>query len=301
MIYKCEPYQAKNVLYRYEEVGSFYKARYGLNPYRGCYVGCRYCYVQQKKYADSTGLEEAKKQVVQIKINAPYLLKKKLSSDIEPAMIVIGESSEPYGEIEDEYFVTRRLLEVLREREFPIHIITRFSGVLRDIDLIKEINKKTFACVTVSVPVVSVGLVKKFEGHSPDIKERLKTVKELRKNNITAGIAVSPVIPYISDGEEVNKVLKKAAAYKASYVLTGPLAIKDYQRAMFFSWLEEKFPRLVDSYERLYGEGENVQQDYWEKFMSGFRKKALDLNLKVEIPFEAELLPGSRQEMFKLG
>ncbi|MDA3792143.1 MAG: radical SAM protein [Elusimicrobia bacterium] len=300
MSYKCEPYQAKNVLYRYEEVDRFYKARYGLNPYRGCYVGCRYCYVQQKKYADSTGLEEAKKQVVQAKINAPYLLKKKLEANIEPAMIVIGESGEPYGDIEDEYFITRRLLEILKDYDFPIHIITRFSGVLRDIDIIKEINKKTFACVTVSLPVVSGGLVKKFDGHSPDPKSRLKTVKELRKNDITAGVAVSPVIPYVSDGEEVNKVLKKASAYKASYVITGPLAIKDYQRTMFFSWLEEKFPRLVDSYERLYKGGENVEKDYWDKFMEQFKRKAMNLNLKVEIPFEADQLPGSRQEIFKL-
>ena len=155
MLTKYEPFQAKNVLCRLEKKSKDYKSIYTLNPYRGCSVGCRYCHVQQKKYKDSTGFEEQKDQVVQVKINAPYLLQKKLHSEIEPAMITLGESCEPFADIEDTYFITQRLLEILMEHNFPLHIITRYSRVLRDIDIIKKINERSFVCITISIPVVS--------------------------------------------------------------------------------------------------------------------------------------------------
>ncbi|MGM0441805.1 MAG: radical SAM protein [Elusimicrobiota bacterium] len=289
MNYRYIPYQAKNILYRFDDMNGFYKARYSLNPYRGCMVGCRYCYIQLKKYADSTGLEEKKDQFLEIKINAPYLLKKKLKTDLRPEMIVIGESCEPYGKAEEKYLITRRLLEILVNHQFPIHIVTRFNRVIEDLKLLKKIDNKSFACVTVSIPVVSKKLVNKLEGNSPSVKDRLKTVKSLNKHGITSGIALSPVIPYISDGEEINKVLKKAYKYNASYVLYHPLVIKDHQKKMFISWLKDKYPRLVDPYKRLYADNELPEKEYRDKFFKKFKKKAQDLNLKLEVPYEPDI------------
>ncbi len=290
MLIKYEPFQAKNILHRIQ-------SGYTLNPYRGCSVGCRYCYVQQKKYIDSTGFEEEKDRVVQVKINAPHLLKKKLSAGIEPALITIGESCEPYADIEDEYFITQRLLEILKNYNFPLHIITRFSRVLRDIELIKQIDKRNFACVTISIPIISNGLVAKLEGDSPNIKERLKTIKSLRKNNISAGVAVSPVIPYISDGEETIRVLKKSSENGASYALFNPLVIKEYQRKMIFSWLSEKYPELVEPYERLYKDNQLPENEYWEKFLELAKKKAQDFNLMMGLPLKSGII--QQQELFR--
>ncbi len=297
---KSEPYQAKNILYRNEEINPFYMSRYSLNPYRGCLVGCRYCYVQEKKHIDSTGLEEEKDRQVQIKINAPYLLKRRLESGLEMGLIALGESCEPYGENENEYFITRRLLEILQDYAFPLHIVTKSERVLRDIELFKKINSKSFVCVTISIPVVSGGLVKKLEGDSPPVKTRLKTVKKLRHHGISAGVAVSPVFPYLTDGRETEKILRRVSASGAAYALFAPLSIKNYQREMFFSWLKEKFPRLPDSYQRLYGEGEEPSCEYWEKFMLKTKRKALELNLNIELPFEDEFGHLPSQEYLKL-
>ncbi len=288
MKHKYIPYQAKNILYRFDEINKFYKARYSLNPYRGCMVGCRYCYVQLKRYADSTGLEEKKAQMMEIKINAPYLLKQKLKNNLRAEMIVIGESCEPYGKAEEKYLITRRLLEILANHNFPVHIVTRFGQVIKDIELLKKINERSFACVTVSIPVVSKKLVNKLEGDSPKVKERFKTVKELNKHGIASGIALNPVIPYISDGEEINKVFKKAVKYNTSYVLYNPLTIKHYQKKMFICWLEDKYPRLVASYKRLYSDNELPDKEYREKFFKQFKQKALSLNLNLEVPYEPE-------------
>ncbi len=297
---KSEPYQAKNILYRSEEINPFYMSRYSLNPYRGCLVGCRYCYVQEKKHIDSTGLEEEKDRQVQIKINAPYLLKRRLESGLEIGLIVLGESCEPYGENEDEYFITRRLLEILQDYNFPLHIITRSERILRDIELLKKINSKNFVCVTISVPVVSGSLVKKLEGDSPSVHTRLRTLKAIRRHGISAGVAVSPVLPYLTDGSETDRILKKVSSAGAAYALFAPLSIKNYQREMFFSWLKEKFPRLLEPYHRLYGEVEEPSGEYWEKFMLKTKRKALERNLNIELPFEYEVGHFPSQEYLKL-
>jgi len=293
---KYEPYQASNVLFRYEKPDPFYKANYSLNPYRGCPVGCRYCYIQNKKHI-SAGLEEEKDSIVQVKINLPYLLKKRLDSGPEPGLIAVGESCEPYADIESKYFITRRILEILSGYEFPVHIITRFDRILRDIDIIEKINLAAFISVTVSIPVISKELVQKLEGKTPSIKERLKIFRVLRRKGISAGVALAPVIPYISDGAEVGKVMKKAAAAGASYALFRSLRIKDYQRDMFFSWLKEKYPRLIDSYERLYSESEEPSEEYRVKFYEQFCRTAELLGLLPELPVKKDFLPAYNQEL----
>ncbi|MFH1415737.1 MAG: radical SAM protein [Elusimicrobiota bacterium] len=288
MLTKYEPYQAKNALCRVDKNDEFNNSTYTLNPYRGCPVGCRYCFVQQKKYKDSTGLEEEKHKIVQVKINAPFLLRRKLSSGIEPAMICLGESCEPFADIEDEYFITQRLLEILAEYNYPLHILTRYPRILRDVDLIKRINTKSEVYVTISIPVVSAALSAKLEGDSPSVKDRLRTIRALNKNGIVAGVAISPVIPYISDGEEVNKVLKKASENGASYILLNPLVIKDYQREMFFSWLADKYPGIVDSYKRLYKEDGYPGAEYWDVFISQAGETAAGLDLKIGLPYTSD-------------
>ena len=83
-------------------------------------------------------------------------------------------------------------------------------------------------CVTITIPGVSNNLFYKLEGNSPTIKERLKTVKIIKKNKIAVGVAISPIIPYVSDEKELEKILKKIAATGSDYVLFSPLIIKIY-------------------------------------------------------------------------
>ncbi|MFC2092128.1 radical SAM protein [Elusimicrobiota bacterium] len=297
MLKKFEPFQAKNVLQKIENEDMLSPARYTLNPYRGCAVGCRYCYVQQKKYTDSSGLEAEKDHVVQVKINAPFLLKKKLETEIDKGLIVIGESCEAFSDAEDEYFITQRLLEVLKEYNFPVHIITRFPRVVRDIQILRQINTKNSVYVTVSIPVISKRLTEKLEGKSPPVRERLKTISMMRKNDICTGVAISPVIPYISDDKELKKVLKKAWEYGAMYVLFSPLIIKEYQKDMFFSWLSSKYPKLVNKYEKLYLDRELPDKFYWDNFSNDINNVVSELGMEVGLPYDNGQM---QQELLKI-
>lgn len=283
MLVKFEPYQARNVLCKVKDKSDTNGTIYTLNPYRGCAVGCRYCYVQLKKHKDSSGFEAEKDHIVQVKINAPFLLKEKMLQKFDPAMIIIGESCEPYADIEDKYFITQRLLEVLKEYSFQIHIMTRYSRILRDINLILDINRKNRVHISISMPVVSGSLAAKLEGNSPSVKERLKTIKALKRYNIDVGIAVAPVIPYISDGDELSRILKRSAEAGAVYVFFRPLIIKKYQKEMFFSWLEEKYPDLLTKYEELYCRSEVPSNEYWKEFIEIAEEKAVKSGLRIGV------------------
>ena len=296
-----EPYQAKSIMFRNEEPDGFLRGRYSVNPYMGCSMGCRYCGIQEKKYNSSAALEERKDSVVRMKINAPYLLEKRLESEEpERGLIVMGESCEPYDRPEEKYLITRNLMEILSRYDYPLHIMTKSPLILRDLDILRDYSSRNFLSVTVSVPLQSREMAGKFEAEAPPVKERFRTVRSLRKAGITCGIDVSPLIPYISDGEEAFRVLKRAAACGASYVVFSPLSIKPYKRDMFFAWLSEKYPRLIGPYERLYGEGETPDADYVRKFSQKFIRRAEELKLRTSFPFSEGEEFGYRQDFLRL-
>lgn len=300
MTVRCEPYQAKSVMFRNSEPDFFYRGLYTLNPYMGCSMGCRYCYVQDKKHNVSSGLEDEKDSVVQMKINAPFLLGQRLAAEPDRGLIVLGESCEPYDKPEEKYLITRNLLEILSNYDYPLHIITRSPLVVRDIDILRKIHKKSRVLVTISIPLISKDMVAKFESGAPLVKDRLKTLTHLRKAGITSGVALSPLIPYISDGGEVVRVLKKAASNNALYAVFNALLIKSYQREMFFTWLDEKYPHLLEPYYRLYGESENPSDEYIDKFAQQFRRIASDFGLRSSVPADY-ITSEYRQELLSFG
>ncbi len=290
---RFEPYQATNVLCRREKENADSPETYLLNPYRGCSVGCRYCYIQEKKHEISTGLEEEKQKIVQLKINAPCMLEGKLEEGVDYGVIIIGESCEPYDVIEKKFLITNRLLEIIQRYGFPVHIVTRFPLIMRDIELIRKIKESAEAYVTVSLPVVSKELVEKLDGNSPTVKERLKLIKRIRKAGVSAGVALSPFLPFISDGYETERVLKKASSSGASYALFSPLIIKEYQKKMFYDWLEEKYPEKAQPYKDLYDNREKPEENYvndlYQRFRKNARKYKLEPGVFPDVPLDRKI------------
>ena len=60
--------------------------------------------------------------------------------------------NDPYMPVERKYQLCRRALEIIAKHQFPVHIITKSDLVLRDIDLLKEINQ-VYAAVSFTVTV----------------------------------------------------------------------------------------------------------------------------------------------------
>ncbi len=162
---------------------------YVINAYRGCQHSCSYCYAHFMKRF--TGHQEPWGQFVDIKINAPELLKKEITRK-EPDRVWVSGVCDPYQPLEGKYKLTGQCLEILAEHGWPVTIQTRSPLVLRDIDVIK--TGKHFE-VGFSVTTADDAIRKLFEPNAPPIQQRLRALDELHKQGIRTFAMIAPILP----------------------------------------------------------------------------------------------------------
>ncbi|MEW5760086.1 MAG: radical SAM protein [Candidatus Thermoplasmatota archaeon] len=214
--------------------------KYALNPYRGCLHGCIYC------YAPSV-LREKREwgEFVDIKINIPYVLGKELRKK-EKGLVCLGTVTDAYQQIEKEYELARKCLELLLKKNFPITIQTKSSLVLRDMELIKRFKE---ADVGFTITTMRDEIRRKYEPNSSSNEERLKALSTLSSNGIKTWVFIGPIMPFLTeiDIEVLIESIKKAGVEK---VYVDRLRIKDnWEKINRF--LIEFYPELIEEYKRI--------------------------------------------------
>jgi DNA repair photolyase len=162
---------------------------YCLNPYVGCGHGCRYCYASFMKRF--TGHLEPWGEFIDVKVNAPSLLKRQLKR-AKQGVVALSSVTDPYQPIERKYQLTRMCLEALLEAQFSVNLLTRSPLCLRDIDLLKQFKNIE---VGFSVTTHDEGIKKIFEPYSPTIHSRVKALETLRREKIPTYAFIGPMLP----------------------------------------------------------------------------------------------------------
>lgn len=162
---------------------------YCLNPYVGCGHACRYCYASFMKRF--TGHSEPWGDFIDVKINAPLVIKKQLQR-ARKGSVLISTVTDPYQPLEKKYRLTRQCLEALLEYQFPVDILTRSPLVLRDIDLFKRFDDLT---VGLSIGTDKEEIKKIFEPRSPSIDSRLEALGTLHQQGIKTYAFIGPLLP----------------------------------------------------------------------------------------------------------
>jgi DNA repair photolyase len=213
-----------------------------INPYRGCEHGCIYCFARPTHayHGMSAGLDFETQLFV--KPDAPELLRKELAApNYVPRTIAMGTNTDPYQPIERKWKLTRRILEVLRDANHPVGIVTKSVLVLRDLDILSEMAAKGLAKVALSVTTLDPKLARAMEPRASTPPKRLEAIRELSRAGIPTAIMTAPIVPAINDAE-IERLLDAGAAngaVEAGYVmLKMPFEIKD----LFREWLREHFP-----------------------------------------------------------
>lgn len=179
---------------------------YVINPYVGCQHGCSYCYARfMKKF---TGHTEPWGDFVDVKINAPDLLNKEIEKKRKGTVWVSGVC-DPYQPLEAKYKLTRRCLEILVQKDWPVVIQTRSPLVLRDMDIFKRSRRIQ---VGLSIGTANDDVRKAFEPHAPSIMDRLKAIETLYNNGIHSYVMIAPILP---DAEKLITML----AGKVDYII----------------------------------------------------------------------------------
>ncbi|MDL2228695.1 radical SAM protein [Treponema sp. OttesenSCG-928-L16] len=223
----------------------------GMNISRGCTHGCIYCDARSTCYSMDHDFED-----VEIKINAPQLLEDRLRRKRKKAMIGTGAMSDPYIPLKENLANIRRCLEIIEEYGFGLSIQTKSNLILRDLDILKRINKKAKCIVQMTLTTHDEALCKIVEPHVSSSRQRFETLKIMHENHIETVVWLSPILPYINDTKEnINGILDYCIEAKVHGIICFEmgLTLREGNREHYYKKLDEHFPGLRQQYEQRYG------------------------------------------------
>jgi len=214
---------------------------YALNPYRGCQHACTYC------YAPSV-LREKRRwgKFVDVKMNLSDALAKDLER-LPIGVIGIGTVTDAYQPIEKKYELTRKCLEALLKKDWPISIQTKSDLILRDLDLIEQFNEKD---IGFTITTLDEKARQKFEPHASTIENRLKALKQIGDRGITTWVFLGPAFPELL-ADTLERLIEKLSEANIDHLLLDKLnrkpgmsGFKDYD----FKPIEAKVKELCKRY-----------------------------------------------------
>ncbi len=210
---------------------------YSLNPYVGCEHGCAYCYspsvLRDKQLSDRWG------EVVRAKSNIAEVLAHEVEHK-QKAVVGVSTVTDPYQPIEAKLELTRKCLQTLAKRDFPVSIQTKSSLVARDADIIKPGNFELG--MTLTTMDCELAALLEPGASSPDA--RAQVIEEFSKSGVETWIFLGPIIPRINDDEEGLKAIIKLAARTGSKIIYDRLNLKQWVMDRLGPKLELRSPGL---------------------------------------------------------
>jgi DNA repair photolyase len=291
------PYRPKSILNRGKRADHWFWTRYSAYPYIGCQHGCEFCYCRERKYSPYDEPQDFA-YVIKAKENAPELLRKALQRAPVDA-IFTGD----YQPAERVFQLSRRILEVCRELGFPVFVLERSPQVLRDLDLLQEIQARARA--TVAFSIISTPdspddqRVRRIERLAPPSEKRFAAMEQLARAGIPTGTCCMPVLPGLCDGaENLENIVRWTADHGGQFVIAGGLTLADQQRAYFLDFLDERFPDLANTYRGLYPPGSYTPPgDGGRRLGQLVRELCARYGLRDRIP--RPVIPGDKRALNK--
>ncbi len=240
----------KTILSKVKDGNYWYGIDYNMNLYRGCSHGCIYCDSRSNCYR----IEHF--DVVRGKKNALALLEVELKKKKAKGVIGIGAMSDTYNPQESKYEITRGALKLISKYNFGVSIDTKSHLILRDLDLLKEINSKNNVIIKFTITTPNDKLAKIIEPSVCVSSKRFQAIKCLSDNGLFVGIMLNPVLPFITDNvNDIKQLVKLASESGAKFIHTYMgMTLRENQRDYYYHQLDIHFPGLKDKYKHTYGD-----------------------------------------------
>jgi DNA repair photolyase len=226
-----------------------------VNPYRGCAMGCRYCYAAYTHeylglpprtgfhsaiYAKTGGLDEGARRLAQAVRRGER--------------VALGTATDPYQPGEADLLVTRRFLERASQlRGLRLGITTKGAIVLRDLDLLQRIHERSVLSVQVSLTSLDGDLLRRLEPWAPPPEVRLEVLRRLAAAGLRVGLSLSPILPGLTDREEdMDALIAAVAGAGVRRMWASLLFLRSPTRESYFEFLSREFPRYLEAYRQAY-------------------------------------------------
>ena len=270
----------------------------GMNIYRGCSHGCIYCDSRSKCYQFTHPFED-----IEVKQNAPELLEKALRSKRKKCMIGTGAMSDPYMHCEEKLGLTRKCLEIIRDYEFGLAIQTKSDRIMRDIDLLDEINQKAKCVVQMTLTTYDDDLCRILEPNVCNTKRRIEVLDEMQKRGIPTIVWLTPILPFINDTEEnITSILNECVHVGVKGIINFGmgLTLREGDREYYYAALDKHFPGMKQRYIQRFGNSYEIPSPN-TKALQGILRRICKESGMLSNPYECfkylNELPDKYQQM----
>jgi DNA repair photolyase len=228
--------------------------KWTLNPYRGCTHACHYCFARRYHAQFDLNAGDEFATVILVKTNIASVLRQELSAPKwSREQIAFGTATDPYQPIEGHYKLTRACLEELARGRTPVGLVTKGPMVVRDIDVLREVNCASSCTVYMSVPTVDDDAWRVLEPGTAHPLQRLRAVRALSDAGVPAGVLMAPIVPgFSSSRDKLERTLKAIADHGARFVGANIMHLEGGTREHFMRFVQREFPHLGPRFERLY-------------------------------------------------
>ncbi len=272
-----------------------------VNPFRGCAIGCRYCYAAYTHgFLGRDGESEFHSRIYVTTGGEEETIRRLRAAAARGEAVALGTATDPYQPGESAARATRRFLELASGvRGLRLSITTKGALVLRDLDLLRRISVRCQLTVAVSLVSPHADLLRRLEPRAPPPEVRLELLRRLLVAGIAAGLAVAPILPALTDSEaDLDLLLSRAAGVGVRRLSWQLLFLRSPTREKFMAWLEQEFPERVAAYRRAYGTRSHLQGGYPRRLQATMARLAERHGL-VEQAFERRPTP-SREKQLRL-
>jgi DNA repair photolyase len=267
---------------------------WSVNPYRGCFHACAYCYARPSHEYLSFGAGTDFERKIVVKRRAPELLREEFDAPKwQGELVAFSGVTDCYQPLEASYKLTRSCLEACVEYRNPAAIITKAPLVERDVDVLQELARVAHLGVSISVPFWDESKARAIEPFVTTPKRRVRTIERLARAGLRVGVMVAPIIPGLND-EDIGDVLRAArdagARWAGSVLLRLPGLVKDVFEERLRATLPLRADRVLrriretrggKMYDPRFGVRGKGEGAYAEAIQSLFERTAKTLGLET--------------------
>jgi DNA repair photolyase len=287
----------KSILNKTRRRDPWFLDDYTINPYSGCSFNCLYCYIRGNKYG--INMEEK----LSVKRNALEVLEKQLmlrAKKGQYGIIVLSSATDPYLQFEKETLLTRQILELILKYRFPVHIITKSDLVVRDFDLLKQIDISAIlpgdlkdklhrgVFITFSFSTLDPFIAKVFEPGATPPDLRLNALQTSLQNGFLTGVSLMPLIPFVSDtGEHLELMFSTFANMGVNYLFPATITLfgndAGASKTLMLRAIEKHYPHLLEKYLAFFKTSTSMPEYYSKAFYKKTKELSAQYGLRNSI------------------
>jgi DNA repair photolyase len=261
---------------------------WSINPYRGCSHACGYCYARPTHtYLNLNPLGDFDRTVV-VKTNVVEVLRRELAKPSwKGEHVAMGTNTDPYQRCEGRYRLMPGIIAALGESRTPFSVLTKGTMITRDLDVLAAAAEHVPVAAALTVGMLDEALWRSSEPGTPSPRARLEAVRALNDAGIPTGVMLAPIMPGLNDAAaQLAELVDAAAAAGAVHITPIVLHLRPGVRELFWPWLTEHHPDLVDRYAALYRRADagKAYREEVTAFVRAERRRAWRRHGRPEVP-----------------